>query len=54
MTLSENRVARTPAEKQRAAKTKAKSDTPAVTVTFPFNDVERANLVPDLNFRGAK
>ena len=31
-----------------------KSDTPAVTVTFPFNDVERANLVPDLNFRGAK
>lgn len=54
MTLVEGRPARTPSEKQRAAKAKAKTDEPAVTVTFPFSDVERANLVPDLDFRGTK
>lgn len=53
MTLTEKRPARTPAEKAKQSKNKAEP-APAVTVTFPFSDVERANLVPDLDFRGAK
>lgn len=52
MTLSTQRPARTPSEKNKQAK--AKNNEPAVVVSFPFKDIEKANLVPELNFKGTK
>ena len=55
MILSEGRPAKTPSEKIKAAKaSKAKEAEPTVTVSFPLREVERANLVPELNFKGTK
>lgn len=54
--LTEEAPARTPAEKMRRTKAqKAKSEEAApVVVKFPFRDIERASLVPELDFKGAK
>lgn len=53
--LCEGRLARTPSEKNRSAKAaKNKPAEPEVIVSFPFKDIEKANLIPELDFKGSK
>ena len=54
--FEELEIARTPAQaaKMRQSKKKPAGDAKPVEVTFSFQDVDRANLIPQLDFRGNK
>jgi len=54
--FEELEIARTPAQaaKMRQSKKKPQGDAKPIEVTFAFQDVDRANLIPQLDFRGNK
>jgi ribosome maturation factor RimP len=54
--FEELEIARTPAQaaKMRQSRKKPSGDAKPVEVTFSFQDVDRANLIPQLDFRGNK
>ncbi len=54
--FEELQIARTPAQaaKMRQSKKKPQQDAQPIEVTFAFQDVDRANLIPQLDFRGNK
>ena len=54
--FEELEIARTPAQavKMRQSRKKSQSDAKPIEVAFAFQDVDRANLIPQLDFRGNK
>ncbi|MCD8339165.1 MAG: ribosome maturation factor RimP [Burkholderiales bacterium] len=52
--LIEGKALITPSEKARAKSKKPAQEGPVVELSIPFKDIQKANLVPELNFRGTK
>ncbi len=54
--FEELEIARTPAQaaKMRQSRKKPQGDAKPIEVAFAFQDVDRANLIPQLDFRGNK
>ncbi len=49
--LLEDKPATTPSERAKQKKRSAK-DAPSVELSIPFKDIQKANLLPELNFKG--